>query len=199
MKTQHGFSLLEMAIVLSIIGAIIGLAGPSLFDRKAETRKVFRDFIIAGKDLKSRAKLTGLTYRLAFQLDEGKQAWWVEKSSHPTMIDKKKYEAEREKAKESDHDEKEKKPADFDVDLTIFKKKQVLPKGFKFKQIESGTQDLVFVDGMAYIHFFSQGLIETTALQIEDPKKNIWTLIINPITGQTDVVPEEKSLKDLAR
>jgi general secretion pathway protein H len=90
-------------------------------------------------------------------------------------------------------------PAAFQPDLTIFKKKQSLPSGFRFVHIESGTQDVILTDGTAYIHFFPQGLIEASAIQIEDPKKNIWTLVYNPITGHMDVIPEAKVLKDLAR
>ncbi len=193
-----------MAIVLSIIGAVIAVGAPKLFDKKSENRKVFREFIVAGKDLRSRAKLNGTTYRLAFELDTGvagksSQSWWVEKSSRSTLIDKKKYEAQLAKAKETFQKEGEAAASDFQIDASIFKRKQVLPGGYTFKQIESGTQDMIVTSGMAYIHFFSQGLIEQAAIQIEDPKKNIWTLVYNPITGQTDVIPDAKSLKDLAR
>lgn len=193
-----------MAIVLSIIGAVIAIGAPKLFDKKSETRKVFREFIVAGKDLRSRAKLNGSTYRLAFDLDSGlseksKQAWWVEKSNRSTLIDKKKYEAALEKAKESFQKDEAAPPSDFQIDASIFKRKQVLPSGYRFVHVESGTQDMVVTSGMAYIHFFSQGLIEQSAIQIEDNKKNIWTLVYNPITGQTDVIPDAKLLKDLAR
>ena len=197
---QRGFSLLEITVVLTIIAAIFGLVGRGFFDKKADTRKVLRDFMIAGKDLRTRAKLNGTTYRLAFQLDKGAQAWWVEKSSQSSLIDRKKYDEEREKAKQQfSKGDADKKPSDFQPDTSIFKKKQTLPAGYAFKQIESGTQDLVITDGLAYIHFFSQGLVETSAIQLEDNKKNIWTIIFNPITGQTDMIPEAKLLKDLAR
>lgn len=185
-------------MVLTIIGAIIAIAGPRLFDKKTDTRRVLRDFIVAGKDLKSRAKLHGVTYRLAFDLSEKNQSWWVEKSSKNVVLDKAQLEKELENSKNPDKDA-EKPPPIFQPDTSIFRKKQTLMKGFKFKQIESGSLDMILTDGMAYIHFFPQGLIETTALQIEDPKGNIWTLIYNPLTGRADVVSEAKLLKDLAR
>lgn len=201
LKNNKAFSLLEIVIVLSIMGAIIGIALPRLTDKKIDIRKVLREFGTAGKDLKGRAKLNGTTYRLAFQLEPtNAQSWWVEKSSQATLIDKKTLEKEREALKEAQaKGSAEAPPAVFQPDLTIFKKKQTLPSGFRFVHIESGTQDVILTDGTAYIHFFPQGLIEASAIQIEDPKKNIWTLVYNPITGHMDVIPEAKVLKDLAR
>lgn len=187
-----------MVIVISIIGSIIAIAGPRLFDKKSDTRKVLRDFIIAGKELKGRAKMTGNTYRLAFDLTEKQQSWWVEKSTKVVVVDKAKFEKEREAAKNPD-EEKEKPPPDFQPDTSIFKKKQILAKGYTFKHIESGSLDLTLTEGLAYIHFFPQGLIETSAIQIADPKGTIWTLVYNPLTGRADVIPEAKLLKELAR
>ncbi|MBC7419494.1 MAG: type II secretion system protein [Bdellovibrio sp.] len=198
-NAKNGFSLLEIAIVLSIIGAVIAIGAPRLFDKKSETRKVLREFIVAGKDIRSRAKLNGTTYRMAFQLDAGSQSWWVEKSSRITLIDKKKYAAEQEKAKETFQKGDTKPASEFQIDPAIFKRKQVLPGGYTFKHVESGSQDIIATSGMAYIHFSPQGLIEMSAIQIEDPKKNVWTVTYNPITGQADAIPEAKSLKDLAR
>ena len=48
-KSENGFSLLEITVVLTIIGAIIAIAAPRLFDKKSETRKVLRDFIENGR------------------------------------------------------------------------------------------------------------------------------------------------------
>lgn len=191
-----------MIIVIAIIGAITAIAVPRLLDKKPQTRKVFREFTVAGRDLRNRAKLHSVTYRLAFNLGEGsssEQSWWVEKSNNTVLIDKKKYEAEREKAKSTFHSEEKGPPPAFKIDSSIFKKEQTLPEGFRFVQIESGAQDLIIKDGMAYIHFFPQGLIEPSAIQISDSKKNVWTLVFNPITGQSDIVPEARELKDLNR
>lgn len=189
-----------MTVALVIIGAIIAIAAPRLFDRKTDTRKVLRDFIVAGRDLKSRAKLGNVTYRLAFDLNEKEQSWWVEKSSRPVVLDKAEIEKQKEAASSAANSGDEAPPPPiFQADTSIFKRKQVLPSGYKFKQVESGTLDMMVTEGMAYIHFFPQGLIESSSLQIEDPKSNTWTLIYNPLTGKADVIPEAKTLKDLAR
>ncbi len=195
---RRGFSLLEIVIVLSIIGAIMAVALPRLFDKKQDTRKVFREFAIAGKDLRNRAKLGGVTYRLAFKLDKDHQSWWVEKSNRNVLIDKKKLDEAREKAK-STFKEDEKPVSEFQADTSIFKKQQLLPDGFTFVQIESGQQETISTEGMAYVHFFPQGMIEPSAIQIRDAKKNIWTLVFNPMTGQSDIIPEAKTLRDLTR
>ncbi|MCC2678122.1 MAG: hypothetical protein K0R29_698 [Pseudobdellovibrio sp.] len=184
---------------MAIIGAILAVAVPRLFDKKQETRRVFRDFIVAGKDLKSRAKLDGSTYRLAFDLNEKNPSWWVEKSTKKVLLDKAKIEELKEQQKNNEKPEEGAPPPDFSIDTSIFKTKQQLPDGYKFKQVESGTADVLYTEGLAYIHFFPQGLIETSALQIEDPKKNVWTLIYNPLTGHLDIIPEAKLLKDLSR
>ena len=197
-ESSSGFSLLEIIIVLAIIGAILAIALPRLMDKKQDTRKVFRDFVIAGKDIRNRAKLAGVSYRLAFRLDKDQQTWWVEKATRAVLLDKKKLEIQRDNAAATFKDEV--KPAsDFTPDATIFKKEQKLPDGFRFIHIESGPQELIATEGLAYIHFFPQGMIEPSAIQIEDAKKNVWTLVFNPITGQSDVIPEAKTLRDLTR
>jgi general secretion pathway protein H len=200
LRKKNGFSLLEIAVVLSIIGVIIAIILPRIFDKRSETRRIFRDFIVAGKDLKSRAKLDGATYRLAFDLSEKDPSWWVEKSTKVIMLDKAKIEEQQEQLRKNNGKPEEgAPPPDFQIDTSIFKKKQRLPQGYKFKQVESATADVIYTEGLAYIHFFPQGLIETSAIQIEDPKKNIWTLIYNPLTGHLDIIPEAKLLKDLSR
>src|SRR3989338_1840263 len=197
-NSSRGFSLLEIIIVLSIIGAIMAIALPRLMDKKQDTRKVFREFTIAGKDIRNRAKLANSSYRLAFKLDKDDQSWWVEKASRTILLDKKKLEKARDDA-QSTFKEDEKPASEFAPDTTIFKKEQRLPAGWHFIHIESGPQELVMTDGTAYIHFFPQGMIEPSAIQFEDSKKNIWTLVFNPITGQSDIIPEAKTLRDLTR
>lgn len=167
---------------------------------KVDTKKVIRDITTSAKEVRNRAKLYGTTYRLAFRLDADNQAYWVEKSTTVTYIDKVALEKARDEAKSSfrkDEKEEGKVPPQFQPDSSVFKKEQTLPRDYTFKLIESGARNVTYSDGMAYIHFFPQGFIETALIQIEDPKKNIWSITFNPITGQAAIIPEAKLLKDL--
>jgi general secretion pathway protein H len=200
-KNNRGFSLIEISIVILIIGGLLTIALPRIQLKKIETKTVIREITNTVKEIRNRAKLYGTTYRLAFRLDANNQSYWVEKSTSVTYIDKAALEKAREEAKTSFRADKtadEKKvAAPFQPDSTFFKKEQLLPKDYSFKLIESGSQDVTYTDGMAYIHFFPQGFIESALIQIEDPKKNIWSITFNPITGQSSIITEAKTLKDL--
>lgn len=199
-NSETGFSLMEIIVVLAIIGGIISIAVSRLGTPKQETSKILRGLTVDVKKIRNRAKLYGTTYRLAIKMDPNSQSYWVEKSANVTLIDKKMLDEQREKSKSQfRNDAEEKIPSAFQPDTTFFKKEQTLPAGYTFKLIESGSQDSLFTDGTAYIHFFPQGYIEPSLIQIEDSKKNVWTLVFNPITGQADVIPEAKTLKELAR
>jgi general secretion pathway protein H len=194
--------MMEIVIVIAIIGAVIAVVLPTLTRKKTVSiTQVTREIIIKFKQVRNSAKLHGTTYRFAFRLTPDQQAYWIEKSANTTLIDKKTIEAQREKEKSSfpNDNPEEKSAAAFNPDTTFFKKEQTLPAGYSFKSIESGSLDNVMTDGTAFIHFFPQGYIEPAAIQIEDSKKNIWTLVFNPITGQADVIPEATSLKDIQR
>jgi len=197
-SNNSGFSLLEITVVIMIIGTILSLALSRTNFNKPDNRKVFRDMVMMVKEIRNRAKLYGTTYRIAFRLDEKNQAYWVEKSTSPTLLSKDQIQIERDESqKNMQDDDPEKYKSPFQIDTTYTKNEKTLPEGFSFKSIESGPQEVIFTDGVAYIHFFPQGMIEPIALHIVDPKKNIWTLVFNSITGQADIIDGEKSLKDL--
>lgn len=184
-------------IVLMIIGGVLSASLSHMsFGRKVDNRTVFRDIVIAVKEIRNRAKLYSTTYRLVFKIDEKQGSYWLEKSTSPTLIDKEFLAKQREQAGK---DEKDAPPSPFQVDTTWSKKEKQLPPGYTFKQLESGPQDVVFTEGLAYVHFFPQGMVEPVALQIQDPKKNIWTLVFNSLTGQADIIDGAKALRDINR
>lgn len=200
-RNRKGFSLLEMVIVLAIIGSVLGIGLSHISLNKTDNRTVFREIVLAVKEIRNRAKLYGTTYRIAFKIEEKTASYWIEKSTSPTLLDKDFLKKEREAKDKPDREKDKEHPfvSPFQIDPSYIKKPKELPTGYTVKSLESGPQDAIFTEGMAYIHFFAQGMVEPVALQIQDPKKNIWTLVFNPITGQADIIEGAKSLKDLNR
>jgi general secretion pathway protein H len=198
-KNNRGFSLLEIVVVILIIGGILSIAVPKMSFNKVDTKKVIREITHTVKEVRNRAKLYGTTYRLAFRMDQDNQAYWVEKSTTVTYIDKAALEKARNDSKDNfrNEDDENKAPSPFQPDTTFFKKEQKLPRDYIFKLVESGAQDVTYSEGLAYIHFFPQGFIESSLIQIEDPKKNIWSITFNPITGISTILTEAKTLKEL--
>ncbi len=179
-----------------IIGGVLSAALSRMSFKKVDNRTVFRDIVITVKEVRNRAKLYGTNYRLVFKIDEKQASYWLEKSVSPTLIDKEFLAKQRERG---DKPEEGAPDSPYQVDSSYLKKEKRLPDGYLIKQLESGPQDAVFTEGMVYIHFFPTGMVEPVALQIQDPRKNIWTLVFNPLTGQADIIDGAKSLRDLSR
>lgn len=190
-SNRKAFSLLEMMMVLAIIGGIIALGLGRIRKRDNDIKKVAREFYVLGKEIRNQARLKNSTYRLVIQLDEGQQQYWVESAQgFQGRID--------EKAQEKLRDE-EKTPEVFQRDQSVIKKdSKTLPSGLFFKSVETLNQEPILT-GIARIYFFSNGFVETAALQITDRKKTTWTLIFHPLTGQADIIPEERTLTDVKR
>lgn len=203
LKNNNGFSLMEITVVILIIGGLLSIALPRMSIKKQDTKKVLRDISQSVKEIRNRAKLYNTSYRLAIKLDKDEQSYWVEKSNTVTYIDKKALDLQREMAKSAfakdKADDQPSTPTGFQPDPTFFKKEQTLPKDFTFKLVESGSRNDTFTDGIAYIHFFPQGFLEPSIIQVEDPKKNIWTIFFNSLTGASTLIPEARALKDIER
>lgn len=189
-QNSKGFSLLEMMMVLAIIGGIIALGLSRIRKRDNDIKKVARQFYVLGKEIRNHARLKSSTYRLVIQLDEGQQKYWVESAQgYQGRIDEEAQEKLR---------EEERTPEVFQKDTGLVKKDKTLPSGLFFKSVETLGQEPLTA-GIARIYFFSNGFVETAALQITDRKNATWTLIYHPLTGQADIIPQERSLRDVKR
>jgi len=190
-NNRKAFSLLEMMLVLAIIGGIIALGLGRIRKRDNDIKKVAREFYVLGKEIRNQARLKNSTYRLVIQLDEGQQQYWVESAQgFQGRID----EEAQEKLKEE-----ERSPEVFQKDNSVIKADtKKLPNGLYFKAVETLDKEPTSV-GIARIYFFSNGFVETAAVQITDREKATWTLIYHPLTGQADIIPEERSLRDVKR
>lgn len=192
---HRGFTLLEIMVVLLILAAVVGLGLSRLNSTKREVQTTVRRFSVLTRHIYNLARLKNKTYRIAFQLNTEKpHQYWVESATGiDTLPD---YEKEQEKDSES-KDERKISPKEFKLDSEILKEPKKLPDPLKFTEIEIVNRKSSITDGMAYIHFLPQGLVEEAAIHISGGKNLTWTLITHPLNGKTEILPSHIPLKTL--
>lgn len=194
LRSQSGFTLIEIMIVLAILGAIIGLGLPRLKINNNNIKSIVRELSVLTKEVRNGARLKGKTFRLAFKLDPKKPMYWVESAAGPAFAPSE--ETLKNTKSSDDKDAAAKSP--FQKDESILKKEKTLPKPLIFGLIDNGRLE-PFKEGMAYIYFSPEGLVENAAIQITDGKDLTWTLIINPLTGHADIMEKAVLIKDVVR
>lgn len=197
MKSQRGFTLIEIMIVLGILAAIMAIATPRLLKKDANINTVARKFLVLAREVRTKARLQGATYRIVIKMDDKEPQYWVERASGPQRIDPDAYEKALEKANEKKGEDAP--PPLYQMDKSITRKEQDLPSGLRFASLETANMKAPITSGEAYIHFFPEGFVEAAALQITNGQKLTWTLVFNPLTGQADIVEKAQSLKGLQR
>lgn len=193
MSSQRGFTLIEIMIVLAIMAALITVGAPRLLkNNEGNIKAVARNFIVLSKELRNKARLTNSTYRLAISMEAGEEKYWVERANGPQTVDPEAYEKEKETGEDAP-------PPLFQMDKSLLKKEKELPGGLRFASVETVNMKAPMTSGVAYIHFFPEGFVEASAVQITNGNNLTWTLVFNPLTGQADIIEKASSLKDIQR
>ena len=194
MLSRRGFTLIEVMIVLAIIAGIVVLGAPRIFKSSTNLKSVSRHIIVLAKETRNQARLSNSTMRIVFEMSENRQAYWVERAAGPQAID-----IEKLQEPETDTEEENKPASPFSLDNSLLKQPKNLPDQMKFASVESINLDRPVTEGKAYVHFSPQGFVEASAIQIVNSAGQTWTLVINPITGQADIVEKAVSLKEMER
>lgn len=196
-------TLIEIMIVLAIIAGVMVLGVPRLFKSRENIKTVAREFLVLGKSVRDRARLSNSTYRIVIRIKPNEDAYWVEKASGPQLIDPALMTEEgRQKAEDEAKDKENKPPPLFQIDKSVTKKEKTLPSSLHFVSLETVNMKEPLTEGEGYIYFFPQGFVEASALQIgmnSGNNSSIWTLVFNPLTGQADIIEKAQSLKDVQR
>jgi general secretion pathway protein H len=203
MNRAAGLTLIELMIVIAIIAFTVTMAMPYLSNRNAQTRAFLREMVVLSRELHTKAKLHGVTYRLVIEIVPGKTVndpgggrFWVEKSNAKVVLNEKEEEAAKEREEETD-EAKKKDPRGFDVDTGIIKSPRELPTGLRFDKIELTRVKNPITSGKAYIHYMPQGLVDEAAIHIRGEKEQSWTIAIHPLTGRAELVGKPLSLKEI--
>ncbi|MGZ5279701.1 MAG: pilus assembly FimT family protein [Pseudobdellovibrionaceae bacterium] len=191
MKSRKGFTLLEIMIVLGILSALILVGLPKIQGQKNKIKTVVRQVATLSREVRNHARLKRMTYRIVFRLDD-KPAYWLESAAGNVVVPS---QATFEKMQRLD--EKERPASPFQKAEKPLKGEKELPSGIKFKSIETPSQPEPVTKGIAYIYYTPEGLVEKAVIQINNEAGVTWSLILNPLTGQADIVEKPIELKDL--
>lgn len=156
------------------------------------------------KRIRNQAMVENATYRMLFKLEEGKApTMWVERTKKSVLLgdekeSKKKFE-ELYKDLKSKKKTKKEKPSIFKKVPGFSFANLKMPRNLNLKLVEvSGIDEPLEEEGLIAFHYFPQGLVEETALQITALNTELeWTLISEPLNGNFVKVGGLKSLKDL--
>lgn len=210
-QTNRGFSLIEMLVVLIIIGLFMTVGASKFVNKNSEMKSSVRRFSAMIKKLRNRARLDNKTYRLVFDLPVEKdkqQSYWVESTDKAALLldeeQRKELDEINEQAlRDSDQSDEQKKqnsdPQGFSTDTKVIKNPPaLLPTGLYFRSIElDGDKIEEVTSGRVYIYFFPQGYVQGSAIQLSNREGISWTLIIEGLTGQVNILPKLVSLKDV--
>lgn len=164
---------------------------PKFRNQSNNIKTIVRQLSGLTREVRNQARIKKMTYRLAFRMGD-KNSYWVENAPGDFLVPSK---ATLETAKNLD--EKDRPASPFQKVTKFIKEEKELPSGMFFTSIETPSMDEPATKDLAYIYFSPEGLVEKGVIQIGNKKDVTWTLIINPITGHTDIVEKAVSLKDL--
>lgn len=193
---KSGFTLLEILIVLGILGVLVAFGIPKFKDPKNNIKAVVRKMATLSREIRHQARMKRMTYRLVLRMggenSANKDAYWVEAAPGNTLIPS---EQTLESIAKLNADEKPKEA--FEKVTSLVKDERELPNGLFIGSVETPGSSGPVSQGLAYVYFTQEGLVEKAMIQITNKDKLTWTLILNPLTGHVDVVEKAMRLKEL--
>ncbi len=163
---NRGFTLIELALVIVVLGIMIAIVIPALGEiTDANLRRSARHLTGTVRFLRDEAEAKKEVYRLRFDLPNGK--YWAEKLTQTSE-----------------------RTAEFKKMSSAITTEGSLAGGTTFVDITAGSHP-----DEPYILFTPDGWVEKAFIHLRDGNGRDFTLIVKPLTGNTELregVVEEK-------
>lgn len=186
LKSQQGFTLIEMLVVISLIVMIFVMAMPSISSSfKLSLSSTARGMASVITEAYNASVITGKVYRVAIDLK--KNTYWIEVGGAHVLLDTKESKDKEDARRKFLKPGEVKTPSGFSMDTTITRKQQSLPTGVTFEDVMNQLSNEPITEGIAYSHFFPHGLTEQTIIHIQDTSSHHASLVITSVIGQTDL------------
>ena len=160
-----GFTLIELAVVLFIIVVVLSIVTPRLMDlTTVELRTSVQRLSSTIRYVYAKAVFSkNASYRIVFDLQ--KNEYWVE--TCVTSV--------------------ENNTCEWHNDTDILGKAERLPRGITFEDIIVNTEMVSKNATDVAVQFYPQGYMPYTIIHIEDDRKHVYSLEVNPFTGQVAI------------
>ena len=156
-----GFTLIEVALVLLIMGVVLGLMVPRLRDpAHSELVSHARRLAVTLRFVRHEAILNGRTYRLNYDLDEHR--YWVTSA-------------------EGDDDLQ-----GFVGETGILARSVILPPPLGFSDVVLPWTVGRIQEGQGFTTFYPDGVADLTLVHLDNGQE-VYTLLVDPITGYVSV------------
>lgn len=184
-------------VVMLIVAGVLAFGGTRLFNPNENRRSQVRKIAVLTKELRTAARLHASTYRIVFSMDEQKgHHYWVESATGHALQLSEAQEKEIEKLTEIQKEGAYKGKSKFTKDDKLGKDAK-LTSGLFFEGIEISGHAKEAVNGLAYVHFFPQGLSDEALIKIGDRKNQHWTIKIHPLTGSAEILNRTATFTEL--
>lgn len=187
-----GFTLFEILIVLGVIAGTMVLLIPQIRKTENGIKKVTRHLYVLTKDVRNQARLKNRTFRIVFNMEGNSHSYWIE-SAAGLVVPKTLEEIE----KEANMSQEDRPASQFQKEEKYTKKQFELPRNIFFAHIETASRKEPATAGHGYIYFSPQGLVEPAVIQLTNRQGTTWSLIVNSLTGQSDIVDKAIALRDV--
>lgn len=186
-RNSEGFSLIEILVVLAIVLLISVFAIPNISSYfQISLNSAAREFATTIKETYNSAVITGNVYRIVYDFKANN--YWVESGPPTALVDTKESKEKEERRKKFSRLSSETaEKSSFSMDTVILKKKKSLPTGAVFEDLVTQQSPDPITEGVAFTHFFPNGLTEQTIIHLKDQANHHVSLIITPLLGTTEL------------
>ncbi len=187
---QHGFTLIEIMVVMVLIVLVVGFALPNLGIISSHNLKSAAQTIATMiRATYDRAAIKNRQYRLVFDFSEN--SVWAEYLV-PAEAD-----AATEENKEEDKQKEEEAKAEeegsvsviamgsYEVEDSDVLEKYTLPAGVKLAGLESVHSNGEIKEGKDFILFLPNGFVEKSHIHLQGNGDTVFSLEVSPLTGNT--------------
>ncbi len=199
-RGRHGFTLIEIVIVLLLIGLVFTFVVPQFRARTdADLKRSSVRLAATLEHVFYQSAFRRETYRLQYDLERGR--YWLDRFVDPAAPGAKP--AATRPGGDEDPDPEERQAEDeaglagrahYVRDRTVVPEPVRLPEGVRITDVTTQYLETIS-EGKAFTHFFPDGYAEPTVIHLADRNKSEYTLVVSPLSGKVSVIPRREELE----